>query len=122
MLVRLDAAAPREADPGERIYAWLKTVAIHEAFWLDGKERRPTPLDDDLAELLPDKRGANPDALLDLAEALDAIESLSERQRQILGLLIGGFSYDEITEQTGASYRTIDRQLVRARARIRKRG
>lgn len=105
-------------DDGQ-IFAWLKTVAIREAIRLDRGDRRPTPLDESLAERLADPATAGPDLALETDEALEAVRSLPLRQRRLLGLKVAGFSYDEIGELTGDTWRTVDRQLVRARATLR---
>ena len=45
--------------------------------------------------------------------------SLPARQRQLLGLHGAGLTYEEIAERTGDSRRTVERQLLRGRARLR---
>jgi DNA-directed RNA polymerase specialized sigma24 family protein len=51
-------------------------------------------------------------------EALDTLGALRPRQRRMVGLFASGHSYDEISAATGASWRTVDRQLGRARKRL----
>src|SRR5690349_8095129 len=51
------------------------------------------------------------------APARDALDALRGRQRRMLGLQAAGHTYDEIVAATGDSWRTVDRQLVRARKR-----
>lgn len=53
------------------------------------------------------------------AEALTVVARLPERQRQVLARSLAGLSREEIAAETGWSQRTVDRQLVRARARVR---
>ena len=48
-------------------------------------------------------------------EALDAVAALPARQARVLGLHVAGYSYAEIGERTGDTYRTVDRQMARAR-------
>jgi len=48
-------------------------------------------------------------------DALAAVAALPARQRRVLGLHVGGYSYAEIGTRTGDSYRTVDRQMTRAR-------
>jgi RNA polymerase sigma factor (sigma-70 family) len=52
-------------------------------------------------------------------EALVVVASLPERQREMFTLRLGGYSYQEISQRTGATTRTVDRQLGRARRRFR---
>jgi RNA polymerase sigma factor (TIGR02999 family) len=55
--------------------------------------------------------------LLELERALEALRSRSERQGQLVEYrFFGGLSYDEISEVTGLSVRTVKRDWVRARA------
>jgi DNA-directed RNA polymerase specialized sigma24 family protein len=52
-------------------------------------------------------------------EAMDSLCALRPRQRRLLGLRAGGYDYDGISAATGDdSWRTVDRQLVRARKRL----
>ena len=44
--------------------------------------------------------------------------SLPARQRQVLGLHGAGLTYEEIAAHTGDSRRTVERQLLRGRARL----
>lgn len=53
------------------------------------------------------------------AEALSVVAGLPERQRLALARSVAGLSREEIAAETGWSQRTVDRQLVRARARVR---
>jgi RNA polymerase sigma factor (sigma-70 family) len=101
--------------------SWLATVAIHEAFKLDRRARRTSPLVTkdgevvDIADLYDElQRGRL------LADAGDVVKAagLSARQAQILGLQVAGFTYEEISAQTGDSRRTIERQILRARHKL----
>lgn len=49
---------------------------------------------------------------------LDAIAQLRPRQRRLLAMRAAGLRYEEMIDVTGDSFRTVDRQLVRARAAI----
>ncbi|MBV9167551.1 MAG: sigma-70 region 4 domain-containing protein, partial [Solirubrobacterales bacterium] len=59
-----------------------------------------------------------------LFDARGAIEAarLSDRQQRILILHLAGFSYGETAALTGDSVRTVERELLRARGRIRAAG
>lgn len=52
-------------------------------------------------------------------EALGLIAQLPERQQRIAALAVTGLSREEIAEVTGDTLRTVDRQLYRARAKLR---
>lgn len=109
-------------DCGDRIFAWLKTVAIREAIRLDRGERAREPLGDGLAEVLTDPGAASPELALEAGEALAAVADLPERQQSVLSLQAAGYSYAEIAERTGQSTRSVDRQLVRARRSLSQSG
>lgn len=57
---------------------------------------------------------------IELDEALTVLASLPERKRDLYALKVLGFSYEEIGRITGDSYSTVNRQLVRAAALIRR--
>lgn len=99
----------------EAIFAWLKAVAIREAIRL--QTHKPTePL-----EALNGEPAVEPEAPVDVEtelaarDALAAVAALPARQRRVLGLHVAGFSYAEIGARTGDTYRTVDRQMARAR-------
>ena len=99
----------------EAIFAWLKVVAIREAIRL--MTHKPAePLETPSGE-----PAVEPEAAVDVEtecaarEALAAVAALPARQRRVLGLQVAGYSYAEIGERTGDSYRTVDRQMARAR-------
>ena len=106
------------------IFAWLRVVAIHEAYRLLAIEHRDARLerlgsdDGDWREATADTRTL--DALLEAREALSLLAALPERQRSDLALLVAGFSYREIAEMTGGRTLTnVNKHLAKARARIR---
>jgi RNA polymerase sigma factor (sigma-70 family) len=108
----------------DSIRPWLITVARNEAIRLDRARRRTTPMS--IAEREPGTvpepvATADPFALaIDLDEALTVLASLPERKRDLYALQVLGFSYEEIGRITGDSYSTVNRQLVRAAALIRR--
>jgi DNA-directed RNA polymerase specialized sigma24 family protein len=106
------------------IFAWLRVVAIHEAYRLSAIERRDAHLerlaneDGDWHETTADPRSL--DAAVEAREALRVVASLPQRQRDDLALLVAGYSYREIAEITGGrTYTNVNKALVKARARIR---
>jgi RNA polymerase sigma factor (sigma-70 family) len=105
-----------------KVFAWLRVVAIHEAYRLS-RTHRASHLED-----LCDGDGwdaviAGQSTLDDAIEARRALERLAElppRQRRDLALLVAGFTYREISRITGGrTYTNVNKQLTKARARIR---
>ncbi len=107
----------RERVRRETVLAWLVTTAVREALRLIRRERRYVSLDD-LLERSGDGVAAASAPLEDLVERrarLDAIRALPERQRRLVWLQGLGFSYAEMAGYTGATTRTVERQLLRAK-------
>lgn len=107
------------------VFAWLRVVAIHEAYRLSAIERRSAPVervrrdDRDRYEVIVDPRSI--DDAVEAIEALRILASLPERQRTDLGLKVAGLSYEEIRARTpGRTWTNVNKSLVKARARIRK--
>jgi len=115
----------RQPDRGPALFAWLRTVAVHEAYALSRVERRTVALEE-----LAGSDGEEPAILADSGEALhDALEArralralaeLPERQRRYLGRLAAGYSYQEIAETEGRGLNHVNKHLVRARQTLRE--
>lgn len=108
-----------QSDRGWRVLGWLYVTARREALRLIAIEARtPTlePAGDHhlIAFPTPAEEGSRERA----REALEALGALPERQRRLLALQAGGFSYSEIAALEGISWRTVDRQLTRARTHL----
>ena len=108
------------------IFAWLRVVAIHEAYRLSAIDRRDArlerlrPEDRDWQDVIADPRTL--DDALEALEALRALAALPERQRIDLALKIAGYSYEEIARAPAvARYTNVNKSLVKARRRIRRR-
>ena len=105
----------------ETVFGWLIVVAVHETWRLAAADRTHTPVLRDLdgvADHVLDPPGEHRDPLAAMyaRERLrEVVATLARRQVDMLALRAYGYSYDEIVELTGASYRTVDRQLRRAR-------
>jgi RNA polymerase sigma factor (sigma-70 family) len=139
-IVRLDVHAPdvliedacqaawirllhhRERVYHETVLGWLARTAVHEAFKLLRRTRREVPLeaaDEDTAH-------AGLESVITLAEVIEhrerlaALGCLPERQQRAVWLHALGLSYAEIGRHEGCTVRTVDRQLLRARERIRE--
>jgi RNA polymerase sigma factor (sigma-70 family) len=52
-------------------------------------------------------------------QAWERLRGLTARERRLLGLQAFGFSYEEIAGLTGDSLRTVERQVLRGRAKLR---
>ncbi len=105
-----------EPEHGPRLFAWLRTVATREAIRLVQRDGR---FDCFEPELAVDPRQPEIETVLEAREAARAVTSLRERQSRILLLKLAGYSYREIAERTGDSVLTVERQLLRARGRLR---
>ncbi len=108
----------------DNIVGWLVTVAVREAWKLSRRQR--AELSDELEQhdryAHLEEIGATLDDQVAAREALRALAELPERQSHLLARQAAGFSHDEIAAETGDSWRTVDRQLGRARRRIREAG
>ncbi|MGH2762968.1 MAG: RNA polymerase sigma factor [Thermoleophilaceae bacterium] len=108
-------------------FAWLRVIAIREAYRLSGVERRDARLDAPTSpngstfaeERFEDPRAA-PDPWVEARLALARVAQLPPRQRRLFALQIAGLSYEETSAVTGDSVRTVERQLRRAHARVRR--
>jgi DNA-directed RNA polymerase specialized sigma24 family protein len=107
------------------IFAWLRVVAIHEAYRLSAIERRETRLASRPADYRDvEDRVADPHTVDDALEALEALRALAAlppRQRTDLTLKLAGYSYEEIRDITGGrTFTNVGESLVKARVRIRR--
>jgi RNA polymerase sigma factor (sigma-70 family) len=139
-IVRMDVRAPRSViedacqvawgqlvryrDSVQRDSAlsWLATTAIHEAFALLRRQNRFYSLDEAVerqgdAAVLDTSPAA--DEICELTERLEGIRALSHRQQQMLWLHGLGYTYREIAATTGCTKRTVERQLLRAKRKMR---
>ena len=101
------------------IFAWLRVVAIHEAYRLSRIHRSPHLEDVDhsegwdavIAEPRHDRRHDRG------APALERLAELPPRQRRDLALRVAGFTYREIAKITGGrTYTNVNKHLRKARA------
>ena len=90
----------------ESVFSWLLTVAVREAVKLDQRGRRepPLPAREDGVELEPVDERADPEIVLELLAALEAIAAagLSARQARIVALHSAGHTYESISKTAGA--------------------
>jgi len=112
----------RNQPERDTIVAWLRVVAIHEAYRVCAAERG-VHLEDLARSQGWDAVIADRVTIDDALEARRALRSLAElpaRQRQDLSLRVAGFSYREIAQITdGRTYTNVNKHLAKARALIR---
>ncbi|HEY3727489.1 MAG TPA: sigma-70 family RNA polymerase sigma factor [Solirubrobacteraceae bacterium] len=103
----------------ETALGWLVTTAVREVFKLTRNGCRELSLD----ELAEHPRAPVVPSVSELAEQrarLDTIRALPERQQRLVWLQGLGLSYDEMAGYTGATPRTVERQLLRAKRALRE--
>jgi len=104
---------------------WLITTATREALHLVRAQAREVSLEDpgvaDRVVALP-SRAPDPQRVVVLQEQLAQIHQLPVRQQRMVWLLGLGFDYNEIASRTGDSRRTVERQLQRAKHKLRSAG
>jgi len=100
------------------------TVAVREAWKLSRRQRAEISAEVEASDAYAhlEDIGATLDDQVAAREALRAVAELPERQRHLLARQAAGLGHDELAADTGDSMRTVDRQLGRARARIREAG
>jgi RNA polymerase sigma factor (sigma-70 family) len=114
----------RDRVSRDRAISWLVTTAVHEAFKLIRRASREVSL-----ERLVDEAGDQPLSRAEIVAApqetverrlrLEVLGSLPERQQRLVWLQGLGFNYAEMATETGVTERTVERQLTRARDKLR---
>lgn len=108
---------------------WLVVTAVHEAWRYTGR-RRELPVGGWLPDAEgvgepPEPCGQAPDPLM-LAVERDEVRRrllvLTPRERQFLALQAAGLSYAEIATRLGLTVRTVQRQILRGRRKLRRGG
>ena len=108
----------------EHLYGWLLRTATREAIKLDQHAQRTAPLpvggNDDRGAQAVDER-ACPELQFELLVAREAVAAagMTDRERRIVGLHAAGLTYSDVAKVTGDSERTIERQLLRGRRKLR---
>jgi DNA-directed RNA polymerase specialized sigma24 family protein len=113
-----EAPAPRR----ECALSWLVTTAVREANRLAHRDDREPPVSEAGAALMTRDHGvaaAPCDDVVQRREQLTLVRHLPERQQRLLWLQALGLSYDEMAVYTGCTRRTVERQLLRGRQRLR---
>lgn len=123
--------APRTRIHPEAALSWLATTAVREARRLMRVCERDVSLDADQAGTRPGAcagsgehaelpAGTRTEMLVEEREQLRLMRHLPERQQRLMWLHALGLSYQEIADYTGDTTRTVERQLLRGRRRIRQ--
>jgi RNA polymerase sigma factor (sigma-70 family) len=104
----------------DAIFAWLRVVATREAIRLVRTQGRDISLDGDPAAT-PARQDLRVDfeVTVEAREALEQISALTARQIRIFSLHLAGLTYEEISAATGHSPRSVERNVMRARRRLR---
>ncbi len=109
------------AVPPERTFGWLVTTAVREARRQAVRAQRDLSLEE--ASEGPDHAclpaAEGPERMVEQRLRAQALDAVSARQRRLLWLQALGCSHEEIAALTGCTPRTVHRQIVRARARLR---
>ncbi len=106
------------------LFAWLRTVAVREAYRLSAVELRDGHVDDlGASEVWAKALGhvREMDDVIEARRALEALAGLRETRRRYLALHVGGFTYEEIAELAGGrTWNHVNRHLGRARRDLRR--
>jgi RNA polymerase sigma factor (sigma-70 family) len=108
----------------EKVMSWLVRTAVHEAFKLLRRDHRELSLEVASEEAVWPAMLSTPapHGLVESRERLGQICWLPERQQRVLWLNALGLSYAEIATRERCTVRTVERQLLQARHRIRQAG
>ena len=114
-----------QPDRTPALFAWLRTVAVHQAYRLSHQERRDARLEDLAGDgewevLLGGSQSL--DIAIEARRALQTLASLPALQRDDLRLVVAGFGYQEIATFDGRqrSLNNVNKRLTKARERIRR--
>jgi RNA polymerase sigma factor (sigma-70 family) len=106
----------------EAALAWLTTTAVREAFRLIRIAEREPSLEALLGvfdESALTGVAVSVEEWFESKERLMALGALPARQQRLLWLQAMGLTYAEMAVHEGATRRTVERQVLRARARVR---
>jgi RNA polymerase sigma factor (sigma-70 family) len=113
----------RDRVSRDRAVAWVITTALHEALKLTRRSARELSLEQLVDETgdPPARHTARPaDEVVELRLRLELLDALTERQQRLLWLQGLGFDYREMASRTGATVRTVERQLAKARCHLKQ--
>ena len=102
--------------------SWLARTAVHEAVKQVRRDNRELSLDaviESDGDAVIRQSAPAPDELIAARERLAEVGMLPERQRRLLWMQAIGLSYRDMSARTGSSQRAVERQLIRARKKVR---
>jgi DNA-directed RNA polymerase specialized sigma24 family protein len=116
------------------VFAWLRVVAIHEAWRLCARTHSERPAGGFLAPCTGElERGEHPEPAADTRDVADQVAeriqhahrlkdlaTIKPHDRQALYLKGLGYQYREIMHITGASYTAVNRRITEGRRALRK--
>jgi RNA polymerase sigma factor (sigma-70 family) len=106
----------------DRAVSWLITTALHEVFKLVRRDSHELSLEEVMEEsgdLRINGTAPGPEEAVGARLRLELLRELPERQERLIWLHGLGFDYPEIAAQTDLSRRTVERQLMKGRRRLR---
>lgn len=108
------------AVSGESALPWLARTAAREACRMLRREQRELSLESDLegGDWIVGS-GPLPYTRAEQRERLSLLDALPVRQQRLMWLHAVGLSYGEIARVAGCTPRTVERQLLRAKRKIR---
>lgn len=112
----------RERVRRDATLSWLARTAVHEAVKQSRRDNRELSLDaalDSGGDAVVRLHAPAPEELVAVRERLAQVERLPERQQRLLWMQGVGLSYREMSARTGCTHRTVERQLIRARQKVR---
>ena len=124
VLVRVPAARCATSPTVSTCTGGCCAIATREAIKLDQQARRAVPLPHgahDHRRVEPADERARPEVSVELLAAREAVAAagMTAREWRIVGLHAIGLSYTEVSRVTGDSARTVERQLLRGRHKLR---
>lgn len=115
-------AANSERVRSETALSWLVRIAVNAALKELSRRRREVSLEELIEtghEVRVSRAGSEPGARAEARLELGRVSTLPGRQQRMLWLLALGYSHAEIAASEQCTLRTVERQLMRAKRRLR---
>jgi RNA polymerase sigma factor (sigma-70 family) len=111
-----------QPERGERIYGWLRQVALREAWRLARRETREQRLDGLRGRVWDEEFAAEIglEEQVRAREALRALTRLHPHERRYMELRVAGYCYRELAQRCGTTYTHVNRWVTRANRRLRR--
>jgi RNA polymerase sigma factor (sigma-70 family) len=104
-----------QPDRGPTLFAWLRTVAVREAFRIYRQE-----VHHDITDLAPDQEpAATLETQLSTRSALRALATMSTHRQRIFLMHLSGLSYGEIAARLDITFTNVNRHVTRSRSHLR---